>query len=172
MQHYAGIDVSLGLLSVCIVDAKGKIVKEAKVGSDPDTLVAFLRGLDLAIERIGLEAGPLSQWLHAGLTSAGFEAVLLETRHVKAALSAMTVKTDRKDTRNRPIDLDGLVSSGSLQIGWLARSPGPSCSAQTSAQQIARRGIQHPRHSTWVRSAKMGNGDAQEVRGAGPRIVC
>src|SRR4029077_18375950 len=99
MQHYAGIDVSLGLLSVCIVDAKGKIVKEAKVGSDPDTLVAFLRGLDLAIERIGLEAGPLSQWLHAGLTSAGFEAVLLETRHVKAALSAMTVKTDRKDAR-------------------------------------------------------------------------
>ena len=99
MQHYAGIDVSLELLSVCIVDAKGKIVKEAKVGSDPDTLVAFLRGLDLAIERIGLEAGPLSQWLHAGLTSAGFEAVLLETRHVKAALSAMTVKTDRKDAR-------------------------------------------------------------------------
>ena len=92
-------DVSLELLSVCIVDAKGKIVKEAKVGSDPDTLVAFLRGLDLAIERIGLEAGPLSQWLHAGLTSAGFEAVLLETRHVKAALSAMTVKTDRKDAR-------------------------------------------------------------------------
>src|ERR1700720_2669329 len=99
MQHYAGIDVSLELLSVCIVDTKGKIVKEAKVGSDPDTLVAFLRGLDLAIERIGLEAGPLSQWLHAGLTSAGFEAVLLETRHVKAALSAMTVKTDRKDAR-------------------------------------------------------------------------
>jgi transposase len=63
MQHYAGIDVSLELLSVCIVDTKGKIVKEAKVESDPDTLVAFLRGLDLAIERIGLEAGPLSQWL-------------------------------------------------------------------------------------------------------------
>jgi transposase len=93
MQHYAGIDVSLELLSVCIVDAKGKIVKEAKVGSDPDTLVAFLRGLDLAIGRIGLEAGPLSQWLHAGLTSAGFEAVLLETRHVKAALSAPGIGT-------------------------------------------------------------------------------
>ena len=108
MQHYAGIDVSLELLSVCIVDAKGKIVKEAKVESDPDTLVAFLRGLDLAIERIGLEPGPLSQWLHAGLTSAGFEAVLLETRHVKAALSAMTVKTDRKDAR-------GIAQ---LKFGW------------------------------------------------------
>jgi transposase len=67
--------------------------------SDPDALVAFLRALALSIERIGLEAGPLSQWLHAGLTKAGFETLLLETRHVKAALSAMTVKTDRKDAR-------------------------------------------------------------------------
>ncbi len=99
MEHYSGIDVSLELSSVCIVDAKGKIVREAKVGSDPAALVAFLQELGLAIERIGLEAGPLSQWLYAGLTKAGFEAVLLETRHVKAALSAMTVKTDRKDAR-------------------------------------------------------------------------
>ena len=45
MDHYAGIDVSLELLSVCIVDAKGKIVREAKVASDPDTLVAFFKQL-------------------------------------------------------------------------------------------------------------------------------
>jgi transposase len=51
------------------------------------------------VKLIGLEAGPLSQWLHAGLRRAGFEVVLLETRHVKAALSAMSVKTDRKDAR-------------------------------------------------------------------------
>lgn len=99
MEHYAGIDVSLELSSVCVVDAKGKVIKEAKVGSDPDSLVAFFQGLGFAIDRIGLEAGPLSQWLHAGLTQAGFETALLETRHVKAALSAMTVKTDRKDAR-------------------------------------------------------------------------
>ncbi len=99
MEHYAGIDVSLELSSVCVVDAKGKIIKEAKVGSDPESLVTFFRGLGFAIERIGLEAGPLSQWLYAGLTQSGFETVLLETRHVKAALSAMTVKTDRKDAR-------------------------------------------------------------------------
>ena len=41
MEHYGGIDVSLELSSLCIVDAKGKIVREAKVASDPDTLVAF-----------------------------------------------------------------------------------------------------------------------------------
>jgi transposase len=99
VKHFAGIDVSLELSSVCVVDAAGKIVREAKVPSEPEALVRFLRGLGLELERVGLEAGPLSQWLHAGLAEAGFDVVLLETRHVKAALSAMTVKTDRKDAR-------------------------------------------------------------------------
>jgi transposase len=99
MEFYAGIDVSLELSSVCVVDAKGKIVKEMKVASDPEALALFFTSLGGEVARIGIEAGPLSQWLHAGLTQAGFETVLLETRHVKAALSAMTVKTDRKDAR-------------------------------------------------------------------------
>lgn len=99
MKHHAGIDVSLERSSICVIDAQGRIVREAKVASDPESLAAFFKGLGFAVERIGLEAGPLSQWLHAGLTQAGLAAVLLETRHVKAGLSAMTVKTDRKDAR-------------------------------------------------------------------------
>jgi hypothetical protein len=91
------------------VDAQGKIVKEAKVASEPEAVVAFFEALGFAVKRIGLEAGPLSHWLHAGLKEAGFETVLLETRHVKAALSAMTVKTDRKDAR-------GLAQL--LRMGW------------------------------------------------------
>jgi transposase len=109
MEHYAGIDVSLELSSVCVVDAQGKIVKEAKVASEPEALVSFFEGLGFSVKQIGLEAGPLSQWLHAGLKRAGFETVLLETRHVKAALSAMTVKTDRKDAR-------GLAQL--IRMGW------------------------------------------------------
>src|SRR3982751_1629387 len=99
VEHYAGIDVSLERSSVCVVDGTGKIVREAKVASEPEALVAFFGQLGLSLTRVGLEAGPLSQGLHAGLAGAGFEAVLLETRHVKAALSAMVVKTDRKDAR-------------------------------------------------------------------------
>ena len=99
MEHYAGIDVSLKESSICVVDASGKIMRETKVASEPETLVAFFRQLGLPMTRIGLEAGPLSQWLHAGLTQAGFDVVLLETRQVKAALSAMVVKTDPKDAR-------------------------------------------------------------------------
>src|SRR5215213_6648873 len=109
MEHYAGIDVSLERSSVCVVDATGRIVREAKVASEPEALVGFFAGLGVAVTRIGLEAGPLSQWLHAGLTGAGFEAVLLETRHVKAALSAMVVKTDRQDAR-------GMARL--LRMGW------------------------------------------------------
>src|ERR1700741_1553508 len=78
MEHYAGIDVSLELSSVCVVDTHGKIVRETKVASEPEALVAFFASLGFAVKRIGLEAGPLSQWLHAGLKRAGFDTVLLE----------------------------------------------------------------------------------------------
>ena len=109
MEHYAGIDVSLERSSVCVVDATGRIVREAKVASEPEALVASFGRLGVPVTRVGLEAGPLSQWLHAGLTGAGLEAVLLETRQVKAALSAMVVKTDRKDAR-------GIAQL--LRMGW------------------------------------------------------
>ncbi len=99
MEHYAGLDVSVKETSVCIVDGAGKIIRETKVASEPEALVGYFSSLEIKVVRIGLEAGPLSQWLHAALTQAGYAVVLLETRHVKAALSAMTVKTDRRDAR-------------------------------------------------------------------------
>jgi transposase len=99
MEHYAAIDVSLEWSSVCVVDAAGQIVREAKVRSEREALVAFFAESGLSFARIGLEAGPLSQWLHAGLVAAGLPAICIETRHVKAALKAMTVKTDRNDAR-------------------------------------------------------------------------
>jgi transposase len=99
MDYYAGIDVSLDQCSVCMVDGSGQIVRELKVSSDPDALVEFFTALEGTLTRVGLEAGPLPQWLHAGLVRADIPAVLIETRHVKAALSAMTVKTDRNDAQ-------------------------------------------------------------------------
>lgn len=121
MEHYAGLDVSLEQTSVCVVDAQGQVLREVKVASEPEALIHFLEGQDLEIARVGLEAGPLSQWLHAGLVTAGYEAVLLETRHVKAALSAMTVKTDRRDAR-------GIAQL--LRLGWYRPVHAKSVSAQ------------------------------------------
>ena len=65
LKHYAGIDVWLECSGACVVDADGLIVREAKVASEPEALIAWFAELGMALERIGLEAGPLSQWLHA-----------------------------------------------------------------------------------------------------------
>jgi transposase len=83
MEHYAGIDVSLECSSVCVVDANGQIVREAKVASEPQALIAWFGSLGLSLERVGLEAGPLSQWLFAAMKAAGLAVELLETRHVR-----------------------------------------------------------------------------------------
>jgi transposase len=86
----------------------------------PSALVYFLKERGCPVNRIGFEAGPLSQWLHAGLTQARFETVLLETRHV-TALSAMTVKTDRKDAC-------GLAQL--LRMGWFQQVHAKSIGSQ------------------------------------------
>jgi transposase len=109
MEHYAGIDVSLESASLCVVDANGRIVREAKVASEPEVLIGWFAGLGLAVARIGLEAGPLSQWLYAGMRDAGLAVELLETRHVRDAFKAMPVKTDRKDAR-------GIAQL--MRLGW------------------------------------------------------
>src|SRR3974377_730275 len=99
MDYYAGIDVSLEQSSVCVVDASGKIIREAKVASEPEALIAWFAALGFAMGRIGLEAGPLSQWLFAAMKKAGLAVELLETRHVRAAFKTMPGKTDRKEAR-------------------------------------------------------------------------
>ena len=109
MKHYAGMDVSLESTSVCIVDAQGKILKEAKLASEPEALIAWFASHEVPMARIGLEAGPLSQWLFAGIKAAGLAVELLETRHVRDAFKAMPVKTDRKDAR-------GIAQL--MRLGW------------------------------------------------------
>jgi transposase len=100
MDYYAGIDVSLECSSMCVVDGSGKVIREAKVASEPQALIDWFRALGFGLVRIGLEAGPLSQWLYAAMAQEGLAVELLETRHVRDAFKAMTVKSDRNDARN------------------------------------------------------------------------
>src|SRR6516164_9045738 len=97
MDHFAGLDVSVKETSVCIVDEMGKIVREVKVASEPEALLAVLSNAAYHFKRIGLEAGPLSQWLYGVLAEAWVTCV--ETRHIRAVLKAQINKTDRNDAR-------------------------------------------------------------------------
>lgn len=100
MKHYAGLDVSVKETSVCIVDESGKLCRERKVVSHPDDLVTILSDPVFSLERVGVEAGPLSQWLFEGLAKAGFPEFCIETRHTKAFLDALQQnKSDRNDAR-------------------------------------------------------------------------
>ena len=134
MEHYAGIDVSLEQSSICVVDVSGKIKVEAKVASDPQALASWFASSGLPLTRIGLEAGPLSQWLYAGMRQAGLAVELLETRHVRAAFKTMPVKSDRNDAR-------GIAEL--MRVGWFRPVHCKSLAAQEMrAQLTARKQVQ------------------------------
>src|SRR6516165_5194236 len=99
MEYFAGLDVSVNETSVCIVDDAGRIVREVKVASEPDALLAALKTGAYCFKRIGLEAGPLSQWLFNALGEANLPVICVETRHMRAVLKAQINKTDRNDAR-------------------------------------------------------------------------
>ncbi len=130
MDYYAGIDVSLEASSICVVDGAGKIVREAKAPSEPDDLIAWFKALPFALARIGVEAGPLSQWLYARLKEAGLAVELLETRHVCAALKTMPAKTDRNDAR-------GIAQL--MRLGWFRPVHCKSAAAQETRALLAAR---------------------------------
>src|SRR6266487_2134664 len=99
MDYFAGLDVSVKETSVCIVDDAGKIVREARVASEPEALLQVLTNTLYRFKRVGLEAGPLSQWLYSVLAEAGLPVICVETRHMRAVLRAQINKTDRNDAR-------------------------------------------------------------------------
>jgi len=112
MTYYAGLDVSLRTVNICVINDQGEHIAESKLASDVQDIIAYLDELNIEIESIGLEAGTLSQYLTYGLQSAGFEVICMEARQVKAALSAMRNKTDKHDAR-------GIAQL--LRSGWYSR---------------------------------------------------
>jgi transposase len=130
--------VSLECSSVCVVDGNGKIVREGKVASDPVALIEWFSALGVRLARIGLEAGPQSQWLFMALQKAGLAIELLETRHVRNAFKTMPVKTDRTDAR-------GIAEL--VRLGWFRPVHCKSMEAQeTRAMLTARKLIQSKLH--------------------------
>jgi transposase len=100
MAHFVGLDVSVKETSVCVVDDSGTVLFERKTPTEPEDIILLLTSIGGDYVRVGIEAGPLSQWLVNGLAEAGLPVVCVETRHMKALLKAQQInKSDRNDAR-------------------------------------------------------------------------
>jgi len=97
MEYFAGLDVSIDETAICVVSDSGDVVLETSVATDPAAIAAALASYSGRLRRAGHEAGALSPWLHPELLAIGVPAVCLETRHVRAAMSAQRNKTDAAD---------------------------------------------------------------------------
>lgn len=139
MSYYAGIDVSLEDSSICVVDGDGTIVREAKALSEPEALMGWFAEAGLPMKRIGLEAGPLSQWLHAAMVEGGLASELIETRHVRPSVQD-DAGEDRQEgrARHRAVDAARLVPAGALQVVAGAGNPRGADGAQAPAEQAPR----------------------------------
>jgi len=97
MEHYVGLDVSLKLTSICIVDRTGKVEREGVVASDPEAIATFIKLHAPHVVRIGLETGATSTWLWTELNKMGLPVICIDARHAKAALKMQINKSDRND---------------------------------------------------------------------------
>ena len=111
MEYFVGLDISLRSVALCIIDASGKVCMEQELPCEVDDIADCLGAFEHSIERIGFEAGALSQHLFFGLQDKGFDIVCMETRQVSAALSAMRNKTDKTDAK-------GIAQI--LRTGWFS----------------------------------------------------
>lgn len=130
MDHFVGLDVSLETVNVCIVNAAGDVLLEKKIEAEPAAIIQLLRNFGFPFKRVGLEAGPTSSWLYSELHAAGFHAICLECRHVKAGLSAMRNKTDRNDAR-------GIAQL--VRLGWFRQVHVKSEEAQRTRMLLVNR---------------------------------
>jgi transposase len=109
MKYYVGLDVAMEETAICIVDDQRRVLREGRAVTEPEGIAAFLSATGVSFERVGIEAGPLAPWLCDGLAAAGLPVICIDARHMKAAVSAMPVKTDRIDARNIAF---------AMQVGW------------------------------------------------------
>ena len=130
MEYFAGLDVSLETVNVCIVNPAGDILLEKKIAAEPAAIIHLLKSFGSPFKRIGLEVGPTSSWLYGELRAAGYGAVCLECRHVKAGLSAMRNKTDRNDAR-------GIAQL--VRLGWFRQVHVKSEEAQRTRMLLVNR---------------------------------
>jgi transposase len=132
MTQYVGLDVSLRMTALCVVDESGGVIAEGKVASEPEALGGWLREHAPAARRIGMETGPLAVWLWNGLKERGLPVHVIDARHAKAGLTLQASKTDRNDAR-------GLAQI--MRTGWFKEVQVKSTAAHLLRALLASRGM-------------------------------
>jgi transposase len=99
MNHFAGLDISDNNVFICIVDEKGKILYETSVLTDPKIIDLTLRSADLSITAIGMETGPMSNWLTLALRKMGWNVRCFDSFKMNKLISMNVNKTDKNDAR-------------------------------------------------------------------------
>ena len=186
MEHYAGVDVSLESSCVWVVDGTGRVLRETKLTSEPEALITWFRGRGIELARIGLEAGPLSQWLYAGLRDAGLAVALLETRLWRSPMPRRSTirrgfdhrrrlgafRTDtkevsvRRDGRDRPNLEDRRCRCAHSAVRGCERHPHQTCeSLLTEELGDARGAASGDAQSEGRAGAQIGGGPAPHVGG-------
>lgn len=88
MTHYAGLDVSLKEISICVVDEDGEIVARGTAPADPAGVAGWVKSRSLTPERIVHESGQLSIWLQRGMSRLDLPAICIDARKAHKSLSA------------------------------------------------------------------------------------
>ena len=113
MEFFSGLDVSMERTAICVVDDKGEVQMQTEIVIDPGAIAAALKPFLPRLRRAGHEAGSLSPWLQPELARRGLPAVCLETKHVRAAMSAQRNKTDATDA---------LALAHIVRTGWFRQA--------------------------------------------------
>src|SRR6188472_462320 len=163
MNQFAGLDVSVKDTSVCIVDETGKIVREVKVASEPDALLTVLKNRTYHFKRIGLEAGPLSQWLYSALA----EAELPDAAHAGGAEGADQQDRPQRRAWHRSDDPGGTVPSGACEDAPQSEAANAADPSQASAVEGHRHRERSARYFAQLRPQGR-HGWQGEVRGPYP----
>jgi transposase len=102
MKHHVGLDVAQATAAIGLVDGEGRTLAEGVTATEPCAIAAFVRrrapsierighragraSSGSGIERIGMEAGPLSIWLWNERRALELPVVCMDARHGDAGL--------------------------------------------------------------------------------------